>query len=264
MSRFDGRVAVITGAGNGIGRAAARMFVSEGATVVGVDTDADALHVVREDLGESFDPFPADVANSAPEHDYVSACLRRHGRVDIAFLNAGILGPSVPMDAYPLEAFDAVMSVNVRGVWLGATRAMRAMREQGTGGVITITSSTGGLRGSGGMGAYITSKHAVVGLMKAAAIEGGPHGIRVNAIHPGPTDTAVWSAAAPAKRAEAGSGRTGLPQLYRVADPQEVAAMVGFLSSDEAAFCTGASYPIDGGLLAGPPYDRPARHQDDA
>lgn len=257
MSRFDHRVAVITGAGNGIGRAAARMFVAEGATVVGVDTDDVALKSVRADLGPAFEPFPADVADAEPEHDYVAKCVARHGRVDIAFLNAGILGPAAPMDDYPLTAFDAVMSVNVRGVWLGTTRAMRVMREQTAGGVITITSSTGGLRGSGGMGAYITSKHAVVGLMRAAAIEGGPFGIRVNAVHPGPTDTAVWASAAPTKRAESGSAGVGLPQLYRVADPAEVAAVVGFLSSDEAAFCTGASYPVDGGLLAGPPYRHP-------
>lgn len=260
MSRFDGRVAVITGAGNGIGRAAARMFVAEGATVLGVDRDVDALDSARGELGHAFEAFTADVADASSAHDYVSACLSRHGRVDVAFLNAGILGPSAPMDDYPLDAFDTVMGVNVRGVWLGTTRAMRAMREQSTGGVITITSSTGGLRGSGGMGAYITSKHAVVGLMKAAAIEGGPFGIRVNAVHPGPTDTAVWSSAAPAKRAESGTAAEGLPQLYRVADPAEVAAVVGFLSSDEAAFCTGASYPVDGGLLAGPPYRHPRSH----
>ncbi|GAA5201925.1 SDR family oxidoreductase [Microbacterium jejuense] len=257
MTRFDHRVAIITGAGNGIGRATARMFVTEGATVVGVDTDEAALGAVRAELGPAFESFPADVADDAPEHDYVSACVARHGRIDVAFLNAGILGPSAPMDDYPLAAFDAVMGVNVRGVWLGTTRAMRAMRAQSTGGVITITSSTGGLRGSGGMGAYITSKHAVVGLMKAAAIEGGPFGIRVNAVHPGPTDTAVWTSAAPSKREESDSTGVGLPQLYRVADPAEIAAVVGFLSSDEAAFCTGASYPVDGGLLAGPPYRHP-------
>jgi NAD(P)-dependent dehydrogenase (short-subunit alcohol dehydrogenase family) len=82
----------------------------------------------------------------------------------------------------------------------------------------------------------------------------------VNAVHPGPTDTAVWSSAAPAKRTESGAAGVGLPQLYRVADPAEVAAVVGFLSSDEAAFCTGASYPVDGGLLAGPPYRHPRSH----
>ena len=257
MRRFTGRIAVVTGAGNGIGLAASRMFVAEGATVVGVDTDADALTAAHAALGDSFEPVPADVASAADEHDYIAECLRRHGRIDIAFLNAGILGPSSPLDEYPLEAFDAVMAVNVRGVWLGTTRAMRAMRQR-RGGAIIITSSTGGLRGSGGMGAYVASKHAVVGLMKTAAIEGGPHGIRVNAVHPGPTDTAVWTAAAPAKAAESGDDRVGLPQLFRVADPREVAALVGFLASDEASFCTGGSYAVDGGLLAGPPYRHPA------
>lgn len=256
MSRFIGRIAVVTGAGNGIGLAASRMFVTEGATVVGVDTDAGALAAAHTELGDSFEPVVADVASADDEHDYIGTCLRRHGRVDIAFLNAGILGPSSPLDEYPLEAFDAVMAVNVRGAWLGTARAMRAMKQQRSGAII-LTSSTGGLRGSGGMGAYVASKHAVVGLMKTAAIEGGPYEVRVNSVHPGPTDTAVWAAAAPAKRAETGD-RVGLPQLFRVADPREVAALVGFLASDDASFCTGGSYAVDGGLLAGPPYQHPA------
>lgn len=257
MNRFAGRIAVVTGAANGIGLAASRLFVAEGAVVVAVDTDAAALATARIELGDAFDAVTADVASAADEDDYIATCLRRHGRVDIAFLNAGILGPSSPLEEYPLDAFDTVMAVNVRGVWLGITRVIRAMRSQGAGGAIVVTSSTGGLRGSGGMGAYVTSKHAVVGLMKTAAIEGGPYGIRVNAVHPGPTDTAVWTAAAPAKRAESGDDRVGLPQLFRVADPAEIAALVGFLASDAASFCTGGSYSVDGGLLAGPPYQHP-------
>lgn len=254
MTRLTGRIAVVTGAAQGIGRATSEAFLAAGATVLGVDRDAAALRSAADALGSGFETFTADVSDSSPEHDYVAACIERYGRMDIAFLNAGILGPTRPLHEYPIAAFDAVMAVNVRGVWLGVTRAMRAMRGQPQGGVITITSSTGGLRGAGGMGAYVASKHAVVGIMKSAAIEGGPFGIRVNAVHPGPTDTAIWRDAAPGKAAEAGD-RTGLPQLYRVAEPAEVAAVVAFLSSDDARFCTGASYPVDGGLLAGPPFE---------
>lgn len=256
MTKFASKVAIVTGAANGIGRATARLFAAEGAAVMGVDRDQEGLEALRGELGDAFTSFVCDVSSAAPEDDYVEACVRRHGRIDIAFLNAGVLGPTAPLDVYPLDAFDTVMAINVRGVWLGTTRTMAAMRATGTAGSITITSSTGGLRGSGGMGAYITSKHAVVGLMKSAAIEGGPDGIRVNTIHPGPTDTDVWAAAAPGKRNETGEGLVGLPQLYRVADPDEIAALVAFLSSPDAAFCTGGCYPIDGGLLAGPAYDR--------
>jgi len=251
--RLESRIAVITGAGNGIGRATAARFVAEGATVIGVDLDEAGLAAARAELGPAFEPFPADVADDAPEHDYVAAALARHGRLDLAFLNAGILGPTKPIHEIAPAEFDRTMAINVRGVWLGTARALTAMRERRSG-VITITSSTGGLRGAGGMAPYIASKHAVVGVMKAAAIEGGPVGVRVNAIHPGPTDTRVWSGATDTKREETGTGRAGLPQLYRVADPAEIAGLVAWLSSDEAAFVTGASYPIDGGLLAGPPY----------
>lgn len=252
MTRFAERVAIVTGAANGIGKATAARFLTSGATVVGVDHDRNALHQTAEELGDRFDPFLADVGDESSEHDYVQHALAHHGRVDIAFLNAGVLGMTAPLHDYPLDEFDRVMRINVRGVWIGTTRCLAAMRETG-GGAITITSSTGGLRGSGGISAYVASKHAVVGIMKSAAIEGGPHLVRVNAIHPGPTDTAVWSGAVDAKRDES-AGRAGLPQLYRVADPDEIAALVAFLSSDEAGFCTGGSYLADGGLLAGPPY----------
>ncbi len=258
MMRLTGRVAVITGAANGIGRATAARFIAEGATVVGVDVDAARLAELSAELGASFEPVVADVALDAPEHDYLANAADRHGRIDIVFLNAGVLGTPMPIESTPIEDFDRVMAINTRGVWLGTARALRIMRSQG-GGVITITSSTGGLRGSGGLGPYIASKHAVVGIMKSAAIEGAAHGIRVNAIHPGPTDTGVWAAAAGTKRAEgeAGGATAGLPQLNRVADPAEIAALVAYLSSDEASFSTGASFVIDGGLLAGPPYVHP-------
>jgi len=247
------RVAVITGAANGIGRATSRILVADGIRVLGVDADEEALMELAGELGDALVPFIADVSQESPDHDYIAACIRRYGRVDIAFLNAGVLGPTRAMHEYPIADFDRVMAVNARGAWLGTTRAVAAMRSRGSG-TIVLTSSTGGLRGSGGLGAYVASKHAVVGIMKTAAIEAGPYGVRVNAIHPGPTDTAVWSAAAPGKQTEASPQGGALPQLYRVAAPEEVAQMVRFLAGPDAGFCTGASFVIDGGLLAGPPF----------
>lgn len=263
---MDRRIAVVTGAANGIGRAVASVLVAEGSWVLGVDADSQALAIAATELGDTFVPFAADVSSDAARDDYVAECVTRWGRIDAAFLGAGILGPTAPLHEYRLADYDRVMSVNVRGVWLGTTRAMAAMRAQppraeisgASVGSIVIVSSTGGLRGSGGLGAYVASKHAVVGIMKTAAIEGGPYGIRVNAIHPGPTDTQVWTAAAATKQASEGAAVSGLPQLYRVADPREIARMAHFLLSEHASFCTGGSFVVDGGLLAGPPYLPPS------
>jgi NAD(P)-dependent dehydrogenase (short-subunit alcohol dehydrogenase family) len=180
--------------------------------------------------------------------------VAQYGRLDILMSNAGIEGQIVPLTDYPIDAFDRVMAINVRGVWLSLRAAMPVMQRTG-GGSIVITSSIAGLRGFAGLSAYATSKHAVVGLMRCAALEGGAHGIRVNTIHPSPIETrmmrAIEEGAAPgAANAAKADFCTQIP-AGRYGTPEEVAAVGLFLASDESAFCSGGLYSVDGAMSAG-------------
>ena len=249
MGRLDGKAAIITGAANGIGAAAARRFVAEGARVLLVDRDEAALAATAGPLGPAAATLVGDVAADATAPAYVAEALQRFGRLDIVLLNAGIEGTIAPIPELPLATFDRVIAVNVRGVWLGLAAAMPAMP---AGGSIVITSSTAGLRGSARVAAYVTSKHAVVGLMRCAALEGAPLGIRVNCVNPGPTDTrmiaAIDEGMSPGAGAAARARRIPLGRYGEVAD---IAAMMLFLASDEAKYCTGGTYVVDGGVLSG-------------
>ena len=177
--------------------------------------------------------------------------LKQHGRIDAALLNAGIEGAVGPLVDYPAEMFDRVMAVNVRGVWLGLKHVMRAMAA--TGGSIVITSSTSGIRATPNLCAYTASKHAVIGLMRSAALEGAAQKIRVNTVNPSPIDTPMI-ASLEQKRGLAGRNdqpmARGTP-LGRYGTPEEVARLMLFLASDEASFCTGGVYMVDGGVSAG-------------
>ncbi|MBK8958467.1 MAG: SDR family oxidoreductase [Proteobacteria bacterium] len=254
MQRLHNKVAVITGGTGGIGLASAKLFAAEGAQVVLVDLDQAALDRAVAEIGaERAMGVAADVTDPAQVEGYVKATLAKHGRLDVFFNNAGIEGAVGPITDYPLEMFDKVMAVNVRGVFLGLKYAIPAMAKSG-GGSIVITSSLGGLRGVPKIGAYIASKHAVVGLMKSAALECAALKIRVNTINPSPIATrmieSLEAGYAPGatelvrKKMEA-----GVP-LRRYGQPEEVAHLALFLASDESAYITGNSYPIDGGMSA--------------
>ncbi len=252
MKRLEGKVAVITGAANGIGLAAAERFVAEGASVLLVDLHEAALRPVADRLGESASYLAADVSEPESAERFTAAAVQRYGRVDAAVLNAGIEGEIAPIGTYSLAGYERVMAVNVRSVWLGLSALMPAMRASG--GSIVITSSTGGLRSTPMIAAYGASKHAVIGLMRAAAVEGASDRIRVNTINPGPTDTrlilAIEKGRSPndvdaARRA----GIARIP-LQRYGRTEEIANMMLFLASDEASFCTGQTYVVDGGSLS--------------
>jgi NAD(P)-dependent dehydrogenase (short-subunit alcohol dehydrogenase family) len=252
MTKLEGKVAVITGAARGIGEAAARLFVAEGARVMLADVLAEPLAAVAASLGEAAFRV-TDVSDEEQSRQLFSATLERFGWLDIALLNAGIEGRTLPIVDYPAEIFDKVMAVNVRGVWLGLKHAMRAM--SGTGGSIVITSSTSGIRATPHMSAYTASKHAVIGLMRSAAIEGAAAGIRVNTVNPAPIDTPMM-ASIEAMRGVAGRNDRPLAKgtpLGRYGTPEEVARMMLFLASDDAIFCTGGVYMVDGGVSAGRP-----------
>lgn len=251
MGRLSDKVAIITGAAGGIGSAAARRFVDEGAKVLLVDRDEGALKQATATLPADRVGFAvADVTDEAAMQKVVAQARQRFGRIDIALLNAGIEGEIGRIDALPVSAYDKVMAVNVRSVWLGLAALMPAMRESG-GGSIVITSSVAGLRGSSMLAAYSASKHAVVGLMRSAALEGAADHIRVNTVHPAQTRTRMMAAIDEAMVAAGRpGGSTARIPLARYAEPADVVDMMLFLASDDSRYCTGATYMVDGGSMA--------------
>ena len=254
MAKLTGKVAIITGGAAGIGLATARLFVAEGAKVLLVDVQREALDAAVVELGAAHaTSIVADVSDPVETQAYVDAAVSRWQRVDVYFANAGIEGKVLPLVDYPLDEYERVMAVNVRGVWLGLKSVIPVMKQQG-GGSIVITSSLGGLKGTPKISPYIAAKHAVVGIMKSAALECAPLNIRINTINPAPIATRMiqsleqqWAPNAPEKikaRME-----TGVP-MHRYGTPEEVARLVLFLGSDDSSFCTGTTFPIDGGMSA--------------
>jgi NAD(P)-dependent dehydrogenase (short-subunit alcohol dehydrogenase family) len=261
MVRLEGKVAVITGATGGIGRAAARLFVDEGARLALVDLDETALQETVRSIGEDRASYTvADVTQPDQTQAYVNAAVNRWGGIDVFLANAGIEGSMSPIPDYPIDVFDRVMAVNVRGVWLGIKYVVPVMSQRG-GGSIVITSSTAGIGGTPAMSAYTTSKHAVVGLMRSAALEGAPLGIRVNTVNPAPIETRMMRSIEEMRLATLDDSNISIEQvkeataaripLERYGNPEEVARLMLFLASDDSSFCTGGVYMVDGGRSAG-------------
>ncbi|MBD0274524.1 MAG: glucose 1-dehydrogenase [Acetobacteraceae bacterium] len=256
---FNCKVALVTGGAGGIGRAASLAFARKGARVVVVDREAavgeETARLAREAGGEARF-VQADVTKSSDVRRYVQAALDAYGAIDCFFNNAGIEGQIRPTAEYDEAVFDAVIAVNLKGVFLGLRHVIPAMLRQGRGGSIVNTASTAGLAGSPGLSAYVASKHGVVGLTRTAASEYGHAGIRVNAVCPGPTDTRMIRSLEE-QSAPGGSNsvreryRAGIP-IGRYATPEEIADLVLFLSSDLARSISGGQYLIDGGRLASP------------
>ncbi len=254
--RFGGKVVLFTGAAGGVGRAAAVRFAAEGARLGLVDLSRDGLRETQaavEKAGGVGHAVEADVTRSADVARYAAAVAERWGGVDCFFNNAGILGDVRALVDYPEETFDRVLAVNVKGVWLGIKTVAPLLRARG-GGVIVNTASIAGLRGSRNLVAYTASKHAVVGLTRTAALELAPAGIRVNAVCPSPIDTdmvrALEQGASPANPAAFHERMAGTIPLRRYGQPEEVAALVAFLCSADAAYITGGIYTVDGGAMA--------------
>lgn len=255
MGRLDGKSAIITGGAGGIGQAAARRFLDEGARVLLVDLRPEDLESAASDLagGDNLVVCAADVTRADESEHYVNEAKRAFGSVDILLANAGIEGMVAPIEEYPEDVFDQVMAVNVKGVWLGLKYTIPAMAASG-GGSIVITSSVAGIKGSPTMMPYITSKHAVIGLMRSAALQGAPNNIRVNTVNPAPVETRMM------RSIEQGTGMNDAAEAHerfaasvpmrRYADPSEIANVMLFLASDEASYVTGGVYMADGGTSA--------------
>lgn len=248
MSNLAGKVVIITGASRGIGAAAARVVAAQGASVVLAARDEQALERLVADiarLGGEATAVATDVADEVAVDRLVAATLDRYGSLHGAFNNAGSGHRPTPLAAIDPATFEQTLDVNLRGVFL----CLRAeLPELAPGGAIVNMSSTAGLSGAPGMGAYSAAKHGVIGLTQTAALDYGPKGIRVNAIAPGPilTEGGIGAASADIQQRAA-----ELLPLKRLGTPDEVAQVAAWLLSDAASFVNGATIAIDGGKLAG-------------
>jgi NAD(P)-dependent dehydrogenase (short-subunit alcohol dehydrogenase family) len=251
MFRLNGKVAIVTGGASGIGLATGRLLAEQGAKVLLVDLQEDLLHkVVVKVASASVSYVEADVSLPDQTERYVQTAIDRYGGLDILISNAGVVGVKSSIVDYPLEVFDQIIAVNLRGVWLSLKYAIPEIQKRG-GGSIVITSSIAGVKGSAGGSAYCASKHGVVGIMRAAAIECAPFGIRVNTVHPGPIETPMVEEHVRSRHPDAlEEGKKALIEstlLKRYGSPEEVATIMLYLASDESRYCTGGIYMVDGG-----------------
>ncbi|HSF25340.1 MAG TPA: SDR family NAD(P)-dependent oxidoreductase [Blastocatellia bacterium] len=254
MSRLAGKTAVITGGDGGIGLATAQLFAAEGAKVLLVAHSEAGLQQSVQSIGAQAASYAvADVSQPDQVGAYVQTAVERYGGIDIFISNAGIEGVVTPLADYPLDDFDKVMAVNVRGAWLGLKYVIPVMQKRG-GGSIIITSSIAGIKGQAGMSAYVTSKHAELGLMRTAALECAPIGIRVNAVNPGPIEDRMMHSLeqgfAPGAADAAKQAIVALIPMKRYGTTGEVAQLMLFLASDDSRYCTGGVYMVDGGVSA--------------
>jgi NAD(P)-dependent dehydrogenase (short-subunit alcohol dehydrogenase family) len=252
MSDLAGKSAFITGGSGSIGLASAHALADAGANVFLADLDQAALDAALAELpAERSAGIVADVTDSDAVAAAVSAAGARFGELDVVFANAGIFGVIAPVTEYPQEVFERVMAVNVLGPFLVAKHALPKMRR---GGSLIINSSVVGLTSDPGIAAYATSKHALVGLMRTLAKEMAPAGIRVNTIHPGPTDNSfqhkIEVEAIGGSEADSAAAFEQMIPLARHATAAEIGAVVAFLASDGAGFMTGATVAVDGGMSA--------------
>ncbi len=252
MKKLENKTAIITGGSGSIGKITAKLFLDEGAKVLLVDLYEDDLKkTVLELNNENVKYCVADVSKAVDVERYIYETVRLFGKIDIFFNNAGIEGVVKPITEYPEEIFDRVIAVNIKGFWLGNKYVLPKMND---GGSIIMTSSVAGIIGLANLSAYVTSKHAAVGLMRTTAIEAAPRKIRVNSVHPSPVNNRMM------RSIEEGASEGHADQvkkqfeasipLGRYAESIEIAKLVLFLASDDSQFITGTTHIIDGGMCA--------------
>lgn len=242
--RLEGKIAIITGGASGMGAADARLFIAEGASVVITDLNEEAGQALAAELGERAAFAKHNVTDEADWDRVVAETIAAHGRIDVLVNNAGILMMK-PIEDTSAADFGKIMDINVNGVFLGMKAVTPQMKAQGSGSIVNM-SSLAGLTGQVNALGYSASKWAVRGMTKSAAIELGPHGVRVNSVHPGTIATPMTAA---------NGVVSGQPLIFaplnRPGEAEEVAATVAFLASDDASYTTGAEMVVDGGAVAG-------------
>lgn len=257
MESFSGKVAVITGAASGIGAATARLFVQSGAQVIIADVQDERGQLLAEELGSTARYIHCDVSREAQVQALVAQTLAGLGRLDCLFNNAGIPGVGGPIEDTPVEGFDQIMAIHLRGVFLGMKHAAPVMKRQGSGSIIN-TGSVAGLRAGYSDHIYSAAKAAIIHLTRCVAMELGESGVRVNSISPGGIATPIFGKAfgltveeadrtVPLLEAALGGG---LP-IRRSGHPEDIARTVLWLASDESSFVTGHDLVVDGGLIGG-------------
>jgi NAD(P)-dependent dehydrogenase (short-subunit alcohol dehydrogenase family) len=247
MGALDGKVAIITGASSGIGRAAARLFAAKGARLILNGRDSARLADVAASIGDHAIAVPGDVRDEATAGRLVEQAQRRFGGLDIGFNNAGFLGESAPIGDLGLDAWHETLDVNLTSAFLAARAQVPALMERGGGALIFTSSFVGYTAGLPGMSAYSAAKAGLIGLAKALAGELGPAGIRVNALLPGGTDTPMSITNRPDAKPGTQEFVDGLHALKRMARPEEIAQGALFLASDAGSFVTGTAMLVDGG-----------------
>lgn len=255
--RLQDKVALITGGASGIGLATAQVFVAEGAQVLLVDRDEARLNeAVALCGGQRVSTLCVDLKDDSSHARYVGQVLQLHGKLDIAIFNAGITGVNTPLEDYPVDVFDEVMALNLRAAWLGLRAVIPPMKLRKSGSIL-FTSSIQGLAALPGTTAYTTSKHALVGMMKGAALELAPHNVRVNTVHPAYTSTPMMERihrnVMPEQPEQFEKLLSASVPMQRYGKAAEVARMLAFLASDDASYSTGGCFTVDGGMLAALP-----------
>ncbi|RAX47916.1 oxidoreductase [Arthrobacter sp. AQ5-05] len=255
MQRFEGKSVIITGAGSGLGRAAAIQVAKEKGKLALVDLNAAGLLETEKEIravapDTEILSLTANVANESEVQNYVSETLKRFGSIDGFFNNAGIEGKQNPTEDFGSEEFGKVVGINLNGVFYGLKHVLKTMREQGSGAVVN-TASVGGIRGVGNQSGYAAAKHGVVGLTRNSAIEYGQYGIQINAIAPGAIMTPMVEGSLkqmdPENWEQVGKAFVEPNPMKRFGKPEEVGQLVAFLLSGDAGFINAAVIPIDGG-----------------
>lgn len=254
MKRLKHKVVILTGAAGDIGSAVAKLFASEGARLLLVDRQEDALVALAAEIGGEVRYEVADVCSVADTQRFADAAVRHFGGIDVLLANAGIVGQvGVPLHDSDPEAFDRVIAVNVKGAYLSLRAALPHLIARG-GGSVVLTSSVAGMVAVPGTAAYVTSKHALLGLARTAALEYAAHHIRVNTLNPAPVRSrmmnSIEAGLSPQDSSAAHQAVLSTIPTGRYVEPEEVAKAMLFLASDESSFCTGSSYLVDGGITA--------------